>query len=81
MWKKLSFKKQIILILLIPVSGLIYFTISDINNSYQKLTRIDNSIQNIDKIADFSVAIMLINNERTLSEYSKFDPSKKKNSV
>ncbi|MGM8361319.1 response regulator [Flavobacterium sp. ARAG 55.4] len=77
MWKTLSFKKQLILILLIPVSGLIYFTISNINNSYQKFSRIDNSIENIDKIAAFSEAITLINNERTLNEYSRFDPAKK----
>lgn len=77
MWKNLSFKKQLILILLIPVSGLIYFTVSNINNSYQKFSRIDNSIENIDKIAAFSEAITLINNERTLNEYSKFDPAKK----
>ena len=77
MWKKLSFKKQIILILLIPVSGLLYFTISDINESYQKLARIDNTTTNIDRVVEFSQAIMLINNERTLLEYSKLDPTKK----
>ena len=77
MWRNLSFKNQLILILLIPVAGLIYFTISDINNSYQRLSRIDNSIDNINKIADFSKAVTLINNERTLNEYSSFDSSKK----
>ena len=77
MWKNLSFKSQLILILLLPVSGLIYFTISNINNSYQKLSKIDKSIENIDKIAAFSEAITLINNERTLNEYSKFDLAKK----
>ncbi|RVT77577.1 response regulator [Flavobacterium sufflavum] len=77
MWKNLSFKKQLILILLIPVFGLLYFTILNIDNTYQKYTKIENSIQNIDKIAHFSEGIILINNERTLSEYSKFDPNKK----
>jgi CheY-like chemotaxis protein/putative methionine-R-sulfoxide reductase with GAF domain len=77
MWKKLSFKKQLTLILLIPVFGLLYFTILNINDTYQKYSRIENSIESIDKIANFSEAIMLINNERTLSEYSKFDPNKK----
>ncbi|MES2240112.1 MAG: response regulator [Bacteroidota bacterium] len=77
MWKNLSFKKQLTLILLIPVSGLLYFTISDINNSYQKLSRIENSTLNINDIADFAHVIMLVNDERTLGEYSKFDSSKK----
>lgn len=77
MWKSLSFKRQLIFILLIPVSGLIYFTISDINNTYQKFDEIQNSTNNIDNINHFSEAITLINDERTLSEYSKFDASKK----
>jgi CheY-like chemotaxis protein/putative methionine-R-sulfoxide reductase with GAF domain len=77
MWTNLSFKKQLILILLIPVFGLLYFTILNIDNTYQKYSRIQNSIRNIDEIAHFSEAIMLINNERTLNEYSKFDPNKK----
>ncbi|MBA0883280.1 response regulator [Flavobacterium undicola] len=77
MWKNLSFKKQLTLILLIPVFGLLYFTILNINDTYQKYSRIENSIQNIDKIANLSEGIMLINDERTLSEYSKFDPNKK----
>jgi len=77
MWKKLSFKKQLILILLIPVSGLLYFTISDINNAYQNFSNIESSTENIDNITQFSEGIMLINNERSLNEYSKFDISKK----
>ena len=77
MWKNLSFKKQLIFILLIPISGLIFFTVINIDNTYQKFSRIENSTQRIDEIAHFSEAIMLINNERTFSEYSKFDPSKK----
>lgn len=77
MWKKLSFKKQLILILLIPVSGLLYFTIADINNAYQNYSKIESSTENIDNITHFSEGIMLINNERALNEYSKFDVSKR----
>ncbi|WP_140485102.1 response regulator [Flavobacterium sp. GSA192] len=77
MWKNLSFKTQLILILLIPVTGLLYFTITNINNTYQKHLRIENSSERIENIAAFSEGIMLINNERTLSEYSKFNPNKK----
>ena len=77
MWKNLSFKNQLILILLIPISGLLYFTITDVNNTYQKFDRIQNSSQNIDDISNFSEAITLINNERTLNEYAYFDESKK----
>jgi CheY-like chemotaxis protein/signal transduction histidine kinase len=76
MWKSLSFKKQLVLILLIPIAGLIFFTITNISNTYQKFARIQNSTERIDNIAHFSEAITLINDERTLSEYSKFDASK-----
>ncbi|MEO8253110.1 MAG: response regulator [Flavobacterium sp.] len=77
MWKNLSFKKQLILILLIPVSGLFYFTITNINTTYQRFTRIENSTLNISNITRFSDVITLINDERTLSEYSKIDATKK----
>lgn len=77
MWKNLSFKKQLIFILLIPISGLLYFTITDINNTYQKFNQIQSSSQNIENITNFSKAITLINDERTLNEYAKFDPNKK----
>ncbi|WP_169817140.1 response regulator [Flavobacterium glycines] len=77
MWRNLSFKKQLILILLIPVSGLLYFTIVNINDTYQKNLRIENSSKRIENIAVFAEGIMLINNERTLSEYSKFNLNKK----
>lgn len=77
MWKNLSFKSQLILILLIPVSGLFYFTVSDITNTYQNFSKIENSIKSINEIANLSRAITLINDERTLHEYSRFDASKK----
>ena len=76
MWKNLSFKKQLVFILLIPISGLLYFTIIDISTTYQKFNRLENSLKNIDNITNFSQAITLINNERTLSEYAKFDSEK-----
>ncbi|MFA9190277.1 response regulator [Flavobacterium sp. FZUC8N2.13] len=77
MWKKLSFKKQLILILFIPISGLLYFTIFDIYKAYQNFSSIESSTQNIDNITNLSEGIMLINDERTLNTYSKFDASKK----
>ncbi|MEL1241986.1 response regulator [Flavobacterium flavipallidum] len=80
MWKNLSFKKQLIFILLIPISGLLFFSVVNIYNTYQKFTRIENSTNRIDQIAHFSQAIMLINNERTLIQYSTFDSSKKSES-
>jgi len=76
MWKNFSFKTQLILILLIPISGLIYFTFSNLETTYQRHFRIKNSFENINKIADFSEGITLINNERALNEYSKFDDDK-----
>ncbi|MFA9189091.1 response regulator [Flavobacterium sp. FBOR7N2.3] len=77
MWKKLSFKKQLILILLIPILGLLYFTITDVKKTYQRYTRIENSTQNIDQIGQFSEIIMRISEERILHEYSKYNASKK----
>lgn len=77
MWKNFSFKKQLFFILLIPISGLLYFTITDIKITYQNLEKTQNSSQNIEDITNIADAITLINNERTWNEYSNFDPSKK----
>ncbi|MGO4821642.1 MULTISPECIES: hypothetical protein [unclassified Flavobacterium] len=79
MWKKLSIKSQLILILLIPFVGLIYITISNINFSLQHYKSINKSLENIENIATLSAGIELIGTERGLSNYSSFDSSVKKN--
>ncbi|MFC5682884.1 response regulator [Flavobacterium sp. MAHUQ-51] len=76
MWKHLSFKTQLITILLIPIVGLIYFTIIDITKTYEKFERIENSSRSIEEIIAFSEGLTLINNERTWTEYSKFNDTK-----
>ncbi|PRZ28322.1 response regulator [Flavobacterium granuli] len=77
MWKNLSIKTQLILILLIPVSGLVYLTFTNSQNSYNKYTKIDHSLQNINNIANFSKVINLISDERGLHLLSTFDSSRK----
>lgn len=77
MWKKLSIKYQLILILLIPFSGLIYLTISNINSSIEKYKNIEQSLENINNIVTLSEGISLIGKERGLNIYSSFEPSKK----
>ena len=77
MWKNLSIKTQLILILLIPVTGLVYLTVTDSTNTYNKYTKIDHSLQNINNIANLSKGINLINDERGLYMLSKFDSNKK----
>lgn len=78
MWKKLSIKSQLILILLIPFLGLIYITISNINFSLEHYKSIDEGLENINNIAVLSEGIELIGNERGLASYSSFDFTKKK---
>jgi signal transduction histidine kinase/DNA-binding response OmpR family regulator len=78
MWKKLSIKSQLILILLIPFLGLIYITISNINFSIEHYKSIDEGLENINNIAVLSEGIELIGNERGLASYSSFDFTKKK---
>jgi signal transduction histidine kinase/CheY-like chemotaxis protein len=75
MWKNLSIKSQLILILLIPFSGLLYSTISNINSSLENYKNIDESLENIENIATLSEGLELIGNERGFSNYSFFDPS------
>ena len=77
MWKNLSIKTQLILILLILVSGLVYLTFTSSQNSYNKYTKIDHSLQNINNIANFLKVINLINDERGLYLISTFDSSRK----
>lgn len=81
MWKKLSIKSQLILILLIPFSGLIYITISNIKFSLEHYQDIDDSLENIKNIATLSKGIELIGTERGLCNYSLFDPSIKKDYI
>ncbi|SDW52598.1 response regulator [Flavobacterium degerlachei] len=78
MWNKSSIKYQLILILLIPFSGLIYITVSNINFSLEEYKNTEGSLENINNIAILSEGIELIGNERTLSNYSFFDNSKRK---
>ncbi|NGY37032.1 response regulator [Flavobacterium sp. XN-5] len=78
MWKKLSIKSQLILILLIPFSGLIYITISNINFSIEHYKNIDESLKNVKNIATLSEGIELIGSERGLANYSFFDKNRKK---
>ena len=75
MWKNLPFKKQIILILLIPISGLLYFTISNLNITYKNYLRLEHSLENLETIAYLSKTKTLINDERALYEYSKINPN------
>lgn len=77
MWKKISIKSQLILILLIPFSGLIYMTISNINASIDQYESIDSSSENIKNIAILSRGISEISVERGFYSYSYFDASKK----
>jgi hypothetical protein len=51
MWKSLSIKSQLILILLIPISGLVIMTISNIRSSLDNYKIIDSSIENMKNIA------------------------------
>lgn len=75
MWKNLPFKKQIILILLIPISGLLYFTISNLQTTYKNYLRLDHSLQNLAVIAKVSKTKTLINDERALYQYVAIDPN------
>ena len=76
MWKTLSFKKQLILILLIPISGLLYFNITNFYATYINYFRIDNSLEKLNVIADLTRAKSIVNDERVLYEYSKFNLTK-----
>jgi CheY-like chemotaxis protein len=73
MWKNLPFKKQIILILLIPISGLLYFTISNLNITYRNYLRLEHSLENLEVIGYLSKVKTLINDERALYQYSKIN--------
>ncbi|WP_413999228.1 response regulator [Flavobacterium sp. W1B] len=77
MWKNLSIKTQLILILLIPVSGLLYLTFTNSQNAYNKYTKIDYSLQNINNIANLSKGINLISDERGSYQFSSFDTTRK----
>jgi hypothetical protein len=70
MWKNLSIKSQLILILLIPFTGLIYITISNINFSLENYKDINESLENVEHIAILSEGVELIGTERGFSNYS-----------
>ena len=76
MWNKISFKKQLILILLIPISGLLYFNITNLRSTYVDYLRVENSLEKLKVIADLSRTKSLINDERILYVYSKFNTEK-----
>jgi hypothetical protein len=69
MWKNLSIKSQLI-ILLIPFSGLIYITTSNINSSLENYKDINESLENVEHIAILSEGVELIGTERGFSNYS-----------
>ena len=73
MWKKLPFRKQIILILLIPILGLIYFTIANLNSTYKNYLRLEHSLENLEVIVSLSNTKTLFNDERALFEYSRIN--------
>jgi hypothetical protein len=56
MWKNLSIKSQLILILLIPFTG-IYITISNINFSLENYKDINESLENVEHIAILSEGV------------------------
>jgi hypothetical protein len=67
--ENLSIKSQLILILLIPFTGLIYITISNINFSLENYKDINESLK-IEHIAILSEGVELIGTERGFSNYS-----------
>ncbi|UQD56941.1 response regulator [Flavobacterium sp. K5-23] len=77
MWKSLSIKSQLILVLLLPISGLIYMTISNIKTSLDDYKNIDSSTEKIKNIAVLSRGISEISFERGYYNYSYFDVTKK----
>ena len=76
MWKTLSFKKQLIVILLIPISVLLYFNIDNFYVTYTNYIRIENNLERLNIIADLSQTKNIVNDERVLYEYSKFNIAK-----
>ena len=78
MWKSLSIKSQLILILLVPISGLIYMTITNVRSSIDHYENIDHGMKNINNMTFLSKGITLISNERGLS-YSSFSNVFQKN--
>jgi signal transduction histidine kinase/CheY-like chemotaxis protein/methyl-accepting chemotaxis protein len=77
MWKSLSIKSQLILVLLFPILGLIYMTVSNINSSLDNYRDIDSSSENIKNISFLSRGIFEISVERGFYNYSYYDASKK----
>ncbi|TRX32404.1 response regulator [Flavobacterium sp. ZT3R18] len=77
MWKSLSIKSQLILVLLFPILGLIYMTVSNINSSLDNYAAIDSSSENIKNISVLSRGIFEISVERGFYNYSYYDTSKK----
>jgi hypothetical protein len=77
MWKSLSIKSQLILVLLIPILLLIYMTVSNINSSLDNYAAIDSSSENIKNISVLSRGIFEISVERGFYNYSYYDTSKK----
>ncbi|MGG7037126.1 MAG: response regulator [Flavobacterium sp.] len=72
-----SIKTQLILILLIPISGLIYMTVTNINSFLQDYKSIEEGLEKINNIAKLSRGISEISIERDFYNYSSYDLSKK----
>src|SRR5688572_19152682 len=77
MWKSLSIKTQLILILLIPVLGFIYMAVLNIAYSYENFQKFNHGLENIKNIATLSRGITEISYERGFYNYSYYDPSQK----
>lgn len=78
MWKNFSIKKQLTLILTIPISGLILITLFHIKSKLVEYNAVNRSIENINNIAILSKGIFLISNERGINNYFYYDKSLKK---
>lgn len=78
MWKTYSIKKQLALILLIPVSGIIFITVMHIKTTLKEFDNINQSIESINTISKLSKGIILISDERGINNYAYYDASQKK---
>lgn len=76
MRKSLSIKTQLIIVMLIPITGLVYMTISNIKSSFDDYNKIDHALENINNISNLSRGIEEISNERGFYAYSIYDSSK-----
>ncbi len=64
------------LVMLIPITGLVYITISNIKSSFDEYNTIDHALENIHNISNLSRGIDEISIERGYYVYSLYDSSK-----